>query len=130
MKVVMKAELDICAMSCLPRGEAHRVMRLRCAASQGLAKGHSNRMWRTCSGVRIPRRYPQSSHIPLVGGGLVQRWPMWKASIWTLFIMSLRLGQRPSDMRGRMSLFRTWGMGVFGSIRRVAQEELLVVVGV
>ena len=46
------------------------------------------------------------------------------------YIVSLRLGQRPSDMRGRMSLFRTWGMGVFGSIRRVAQEDLPVAVGV
>ena len=50
--------------------------------------------------------------------------------IWTLYIVYLRLGQRPSDMRERMSLFRAWGMGLFGSIRRVAQEELPVAVGV
>ena len=28
VKVVMNVELDIGAMSCVPRGEAHRVMRL------------------------------------------------------------------------------------------------------
>ena len=39
VKVVMKVELDVCAMPCLPKGEAHRVMRLRCAALQGVAKG-------------------------------------------------------------------------------------------
>ena len=55
MKVVMKVGLDMCAMSCLPRGEAHRAMTLLCAASQGVAKGHSKRMWRVCSGVWIPR---------------------------------------------------------------------------
>ena len=50
--------------------------------------------------------------------------------IWTLYIVYLRRGQRPSHMRERMSLFRAWGMGLFGSIRRVAQEELPVAVGV
>ena len=64
----MKVGLDMCAMSCLPRVEAHRAMRLLCAASQGVAKGHSKRMWRVCSGVWIPRRYQQRSHIPRVGG--------------------------------------------------------------
>ena len=64
------------------------------------------------------------------GGGLMQQGPMWKASIWTRYIVSLRLGQRPREIRGRMSSFRTWGMGVLGSFRRVAQEELPAAVGV
>ncbi len=40
--------------------------------------------------------------MPVVGAGLRQRGPNWKATICTRNMVSFRLGQSPREMRGRM----------------------------
>ena len=55
-------------------------------------------------GVLVPSRYQQRSHMPVIGAGLRQRGPNWKASICTRNMVSFRLGQSPEgDARAEES---------------------------
>ena len=88
------------------------------------------RMWLMFLGVRVPSRYQHRSHMPVVGAGLRQRGPNWKASICTRNMVSFRLGQSPREMRGRMRAPRVLESVAMGWWRCGLQVVLLMEVGV
>ena len=87
------------------------------------------RMWLMFSGVLVPSRYQQRSHMPVIGAGLRLRGPNWKASICTRNMVSFRLGQSPREMRGRMRAPRVLEIVEVGWWRCGTQVVLLAEVG-
>ena len=81
-------------------------------------------------GVRVPSRYQNRSHMPVLGVGLRQRGPNWKAFICTRNMVSFRLRQSPREMRGQMSAPRVLESVAVGWWRCDLQVVLLVEVGV
>ncbi len=94
------------------------------------ARGQSMRMWLIFSGLRVPSRYQHRSHMQVVGAGLRQCGPNWKASICTRNMVSFRLGQSPREMRGRMRAPRVLESVAVEWWRCGLQVVLLVEVGV
>ena len=88
------------------------------------------RMWLIFSWVRMPSKYQQRSHMPVVGAGLRQRGPKWKASICTRNMVSFRLGQSHREMRGRMRAPRVLEIVAVEWWRCGTQVVLLVEVSV
>ena len=82
------------------------------------------------SGVRVPARYQQRSHMLVVGAGLGQCGPNGKASMYMRNMVSFRLGQSPREMRGRMSAPRVLEIVAVGWWKCGVQVVLLVEVGV
>ena len=88
------------------------------------------RVWLMFSGVRVSSRYQHRSHMPVLGVGLRQRGPNWKASICTRNMVSFRLGQTPREMRGRMRAPRVLESVAVGWRMCCIQVVVLVEVGV
>ena len=68
--------------------------------------------------------------MPVIGAGLSQRVPNWKASICTRNMVSFRLEQSPREIRARMRAPRVMESGAMGWWKCGLQVVLLVEVGV